>query len=93
MGSDLPANEKAFYNHLKYFFPEFVDIKFLVKDIEALKFAGLSRHADEINEFNKFLNLFIFFFSNLKKIENINILEYIFYKKRLKKLVHSTKQE
>ncbi len=53
IGCDLPANEKGFYNHLKYYFPEFVDIKFLVKDIETLKFGGLSRLADVLNVIRK----------------------------------------
>ena len=54
---EMPPNIKSFYAKLKLYFPEFIDIKFIVKNVDELKIGGLSRLASELNvtrtKFNK----------------------------------------
>ena len=45
----MPNNLKLFYANLKLYFPEFVDLKFVVRNMEDLKIGGLSRLASELN--------------------------------------------
>jgi len=49
MCCEMPQNIKAFYSKLKLYFPEFIDIKFIVKNVDELKQGGLSRLAAELN--------------------------------------------
>jgi hypothetical protein len=45
----MPPNIKGFYSKLKLYFPEFIDIKYIVKTVDELKAGGLSRLASELN--------------------------------------------
>lgn len=45
----MPPNIKSFYAKLKLYFPEFIDIKYIVKNVDELKIGGLSRLASELN--------------------------------------------
>eukprot|EP01016_Furgasonia_blochmanni_P020694 TRINITY_DN2310_c0_g2_i1.p1 TRINITY_DN2310_c0_g2~~TRINITY_DN2310_c0_g2_i1.p1 ORF type:complete len:305 (+),score=63.66 TRINITY_DN2310_c0_g2_i1:176-1090(+) len=47
--SELPDTEKGFYDQLKIYFPNFVDLKCMTKDIEQLKTGGLSKLASELD--------------------------------------------
>ena len=58
MCCEMPPNIKAFYSKLKLYFPEFIDIKFIVKNVDELKQGGLSRLASELMVFYPiFINL------------------------------------
>jgi CCR4-NOT transcription complex subunit 7/8 len=48
IGRDMPATVKGFYNILNTYFPNFVDLKYVIKDLEGLKYGGLSRLASEL---------------------------------------------
>ena len=37
----MPQNSKSFYDIMKFYFPEFVDIKYLCKDIDGFRHGGL----------------------------------------------------
>jgi hypothetical protein len=48
---------------MKTYFPEFIDIKYLCKDIEGFRYGGLSKLASELNvNFNFAHKKFQFFF-------------------------------
>lgn len=48
-GAPLPENDTAFYKILNTYFPQFYDIKYMVKDIETLKSGGLNKLATDLS--------------------------------------------
>ena len=48
-GQNLPKDDNGFYNLLKIYFPQFYDVKYMVKDIDSLKAGGLSKLASDLN--------------------------------------------
>jgi len=48
-GQPLPDNDTNFYKLLNTYFPQFYDIKCMVKDIDTLKQGGLSKLASDLN--------------------------------------------
>ncbi len=48
-GSHLPEKDTLFYKTLQPYFPQFYDLKYMVKDIENLKGGGLSKLASDLN--------------------------------------------
>jgi CCR4-NOT transcription complex subunit 7/8 len=47
-GAPLPDTDTNFYKVLNTYFPQFYDIKYMVKDIDTLKQAGLSKLATDL---------------------------------------------
>ena len=45
---EMPPTIKAFFAKLKLYFPDFIDIKYIVKTVDELKAGGLSRLAAEL---------------------------------------------
>ena len=47
-GESMPNTLKQFYTKLKLYFPQFVDLKYIIRNMDELKFGGLSRLAAEL---------------------------------------------
>jgi len=48
-GQHLPDTENQFYGLLNIYFPNFYDVRHMVRDIETLRMGGLSKIATELN--------------------------------------------
>ena len=48
-GQNLPDTEAQFYGLLNIYFPNFYDVRHMVRDIETLRMGGLSKIATELN--------------------------------------------
>ena len=46
---NLPENESQFYQLLNIYFPSIYDVKYMVRDIETLRFGGLTKIASDLN--------------------------------------------
>jgi CCR4-NOT transcription complex subunit 7/8 len=48
-GQELPENDSSFYKILNTYFPQFYDVKCMVKDVDGLKQGGLNKLASDLN--------------------------------------------